>query len=335
MRLFPESMNEPAHCVPHRAVQSRRACLASLSQAAAALLAWGRPHAAGALEASARSGSTDEAAGIDTLHILRSRIELQFAPGFSPTLQAAARAWVLTSADAVARYFGRFPVPRVALTLLPDAGSGVRDSVTYAEPSLQMRIRLGRDTTAAQLDRDEALVREMVHLAVPSLPRAQNWLREGIVTYVSSVARGRLGLVAADQVWRTWVAAMPQGQPQAGDGGLDHASTWGRLHWGGALFCLWADVQLLQRSALRTGLQQALQGVLAAGARYGEPWTVPRMAAAGDAAVGQTVLTELYARMKDAAEPVDLAGLWRDLGVSGSTFNDQAPLAGVRRAILG
>ena len=90
--------------------------------------------------------------------------------------------------------------------------------------------------------------------------------------------------------------------------------------------------------ALRAGLQQALQGALAAGAQYGTPWTVERIAAAGDAAVGQTVLTELYARMKDAATPVDLAVLWRDLGVTGSvgdTFNDKAPLASVRRAILG
>lgn len=330
-------MTAPALRPLRKRAHSRRVWLAHLSQAAA-LLTWGRLDPAWALDAARDREAPDDAASADTLHILRSRIELQFAPGFSPTLQAAARSWVLTSADAVARYFGRFPVPRVALTLLPDAGSGVRDSVTYAEPSLQMRVRLGRDTTAAQLDSDEALVREMVHLAVPSLPRAQNWWREGIVTYASGVARGRLGLLPADQVWRTWIAAMPQGQPQAGDGGLDHASTWGRIHWGGALFCLLADVQLLQRSGLRTGLQQALQGMLAAGAQYGTPWTVERMVAAGDAAVGQTVLTELYTRMKDSASPVDLTALWRDLGATGSTgdtFNDKAPLASVRRAILG
>lgn len=312
--------------------RSRRRLLTGLSAAAAATLTSARSWAVAAGD---RAKATQAPADSDTLRILRSRIELQFEPGFSPVVQAAVRTWVLTSADAVARYFGRFPVPRIGLSLVPDTGSGVRDSVTYAEPTLLIRIRLGRETTEAQLAGDDVLVREMVHLAVPSLPRAQNWLREGIANYVGSIARGRVGLAAAEQVWQAWRTTLPQGQPQAGDGGLDHASTWGRVHWGGALFCLLADVELLRRSALRTGLQQALQGVLAAGAQYGEPWTVQRMAAAGDAAVGQTVLTELYARMKDAAEPVDLAGLWRDLGVAGGTFNDQAPLAGVRRAILG
>jgi hypothetical protein len=38
--------------------------------------------------------------------------------------------------------------------------------------------------------------------------------------------------------------------------------------------------------------------------------------------------------MKDSAEPVDLAGLWRELGTTGGTLNDKAPLAHVRRAIL-
>lgn len=311
---------------------SRRRLLAGLSVAAATTLT---PGGAWAAVAGERAEAALEPVDGEVLRILRARIELRFEPGFSPAVQAAARAWVQTSADAVARYFGRFPVPRIALSLVPDAGSGVRDSVTYAEPSLLMRIRLGRESTAVQLAADEVLVREMVHLAIPSLPRAQNWLREGIASYVGSIARGRVGLVAAEQVWQAWRIAMPQGQPQAGDGGLDHALTWARIHWGGTLFCLLADVQLLQRSALRTGLQQALQGVLAAGAQYGEPWTAQRVVAAADAAVGQTVLAELYARMKEAAEPVNLAGLWRDLGVADTAFNDLAPLAGVRRAILG
>ncbi len=291
----------------------------------------GAPYAARAVNL--QPGATAQP-DIETLRILRSRIELQFAPGFSKALQAAARTWAITSADAVARYFGRFPVPKVELLLVPEDGSGVRGGVTYAEPSLLIRIRLGRETTEAQFVDDWVLVHEMVHLAIPQIPRAQNWLHEGLATYVESVARGRVGLVSAKTVWREWAKAMPQGQPQTGDAGLDHTPTWGRTYWGGAMFCLLADVELLKRSGLRTGLQQALQGVLAAGGQYGVPWTVERILATGDAAVGQTALTELYERMKASAEPIDLAGLWRELGTTGGTLNDQAPLANVRRAIL-
>lgn len=271
---------------------------------------------------------------VETLTVLRSRIELQIAPGFSDATVAAARPWVLTSCDAVARYFGRFPVSKVELLLVPEPGSDVRGGVTYAAPSLLIRIRLGHETTAAQFADDWVLVHEMVHLALPRVPRGQNWLHEGVATYVESIARGRMGLVSADAVWREWRRAMPQGQPKPGDAGLDHTPTWGRTYWGGAIFCLLADVALLRRSAAQSGLQQALQGVLAEGGNYGVEWSVERILAVADASVGGTTLTELYQRMKDSPEPVDLDTLWRDLGVDGTTLNDAAPLAAVRRAIL-
>lgn len=271
---------------------------------------------------------------IETLSVGDSRLELQFAPGFDARLMEEARAWVQRSAAAVVAYFGRFPVPRVELLMQAADGAGVRGGVTFGEPMLLVRIRLGKATSRAQFIDDWIMVHEMVHLAIPRIPRSQNWLHEGLATYVESVARGRAGLVAAATVWREWAKAMPQGQPQPGDAGLDHTPTWGRTYWGGAMFCLFADVQMLTRSARRAGLQQALQGVLAAGGNYSVRWPVERILATADAAVGQTTLTELYQRMKDSPEPAALDALWRDLGVVGNTLDDTAPLAAVRRAIL-
>ena len=268
------------------------------------------------------------------LALAGGRLELQFAPGFDALLRAEATAWVQRSADAVVAYFGRFPVANVVLLLVPAEGAGVRGGVTYGEPALLVRVRVGRETTKAQFLDDWIMVHEMIHLAVPRVPRSQNWLQEGLATYVESVARGRAGLVAPATVWREWAKAMPQGQPQSGDAGLDHTPTWGRTYWGGAMFCLLADVQMLTRSARRAGLQQALQGVLAAGGNYGVVWSVEHILATADAAVGQSTLTGLYRRMKDSPEPADLDALWRDLGVVGNTLDDNAPLAAVRRAIL-
>ena len=271
---------------------------------------------------------------VESLNLAGSRLELQFAPGFDARLRTEATAWVRRSADAVVSYFGRFPVANVVLLMVPTDGAGVRGGVTYGEPSLLVRVRVGRDTTKAQFLEDWIMVHEMIHLAVPRIPRSQNWLQEGLATYVESVARGRAGLVAPATVWREWAKAMPQGQPQAGDAGLDHTPTWGRTYWGGAVFCLLADVQMLTRSARRAGLQQALRGVLAAGGNYGVAWSVERILTTADTAVGQTTLTDLYQRMKDSPEPAELDALWRDLGVVGDTLNDNAPLAAVRRAIL-
>jgi hypothetical protein len=266
----------------------------------------------------------------ETLTLGGGRMELQFAPGLEAPLRAEAKAWVQRSAGAVVAYFGRFPVANVELLMVPADGAGVRGGVTYGEPSLLIRVRVGRDTTKAQFLDDWIMVHEMIHLAVPRIPRSQNWLQEGLATYVESVARGRAGLVAPATVWREWAKAMPQGQPRAGDAGLDHTPTWGRTYWGGAMFCLLAGV----RSARRAGLQQGLQAVLAAGGNYGVAWSVDRILATADAGVGQTTLTDLYQRMKDSPAPAELDALWRDLGVVGNTLNDNAPLAAVRRAIL-
>ena len=262
-------------------------------------------------------------------------IEVQFTPDFSAAQRDAAIVWVRRCADAVVQYFGRFPVPQVELLLQGRTGAGVHSGVTSGEPSLHVRVRLGRDTTADQYRADWVLVHEMAHLALPRVPREQRWLHEGAATYIETVARARVGLLQPADVWRGWMRQMPQGQPRAGDQGLDRTPTWARTYWGGATFFLLADVKLRQRGTPARGLQHALQGVLAAGGDYRAVWDAPRIFAAADAALGQSTLSDMYSQMKDQPVPADLATLWRDLGVDGSTLRNDAPLAAVRRAILG
>jgi hypothetical protein len=262
-------------------------------------------------------------------------IELQFTPDFDAAQRELARQWVLRSAAAVARYFGRFPVPAIELLVQGRMGTGVHGGTTFGEPSLLIRVRVGRDTTAEEYLADWVLVHEMAHLALPRVPRPQRWLHEGAATYVEAVARARAGLIEPFEVWRSWMQQMPLGQPRGGDRGLDHTPTWGRTYWGGAMFFLQADVRLRQRGTPTRGLQQALQGVLAAGGDYRVAWDAPRILATADATLGQNTLTEMYRRVKDRPVTADLAALWRELGVDDSTLRDDAPLAAVRRAILG
>jgi hypothetical protein len=181
----------------------------------------------------------------------------------------------------------------------------------------------------------------MVHVAIPRLPRAQDWLHEGLATYVETVARARAGITSAEQLWRELSRGMPQGLPKPGDRGLDRTHTWGRTYWGGAIFCLLADLKIRRASQDRLGLQHALQGVLAAGGNYGEDWSTAKFLGVADAAVKQTSLSDLYTEMKDQPMPVDLDALWRELGVvqrpdgGAVQFDDAAPGAGLRRAIGG
>lgn len=269
-----------------------------------------------------------------TLPLSDVSIELQFDAAIAPALRAHVAQAVQRAAAAVRGYLGRFPIAEFELQVEGVAGRGVRGGTTFGEPAPWIRIRLGRDTTMADFDDDWVLVHEMIHLAVPRVPRHQRWLHEGIATYVEAVARARIGWVEPAEVWREWMRGMPQGLPQAGDAGLDHTPTWGRTYWGGALFCLLADVQLLQRSDGRQGLQQALQGLLAVGGDYRQTWDASRILGAADAAVGSAVLEELYEAHRATVVHTDLPALWHALGVTSSGLDDSAPLAPCRRAIL-
>jgi hypothetical protein len=271
------------------------------------------------------------------LRVAGSRIELQFDDQLPAAVHAGARAWALRSASAVAAWLGRLPLPEVELLLQAVGGAGVKGGTAFAEPAPYIRIRLGRDTRARHLAHDRVLVHELLHLAVPRMPQAHLWLHEGIATYGEGAVRVQAGMNTAQRWWGELVRGLPQGQPDAGDAGLDHTPTWARTYWGGALFCLQADVAM-RRVHPRRGLREALQGLLAAGGSYAASWPIARVLDAADAAVGGQVLAGLYEQHRNQPVAVDLPALWQALGVvtSGTRLprlDDDAPLAAARRAI--
>ena len=247
-------------------------------------------------------------------------------------------AWVPRSAEIVARYYDQFPAHRAMVRVLAESGDGVHGGTTFAHPDGYIRVRVGREVTAAQLQSDWVLVHEMTHLALPDVGEEHAWLSEGLATYVEGVARVRAGNRSETDVWAEELRQMPRGLPLAGDRGLDHTHTWGRTYWGGAMFCLLADVDIRERTQLRFGLQDAMRAVLRASGGLATEWPIERVLRTGDAAVGTHTLEDLYAELKDAPVSPDLAALWRRLGVlpdgAGVRLDDEAPLAGVRRAIM-
>ncbi|MEM7201947.1 MAG: hypothetical protein AAF628_16895 [Planctomycetota bacterium] len=253
--------------------------------------------------------------------------------------EAELLAWVQRSADAVAGYFGRFPVPRVLLHVPIAPGTQPMSAMTFGLGGALIEAPLNAGVSTSTLRRDWILPHEMVHLAVPSLPSAHHWLEEGVATYVEAVARVRAGLRDRRAFWRELRHRLPQGQPQAGDRGLNRTHTWARTYWGGALYCFIADVEIRRRTAGQHGLEHALRGVLAAGGSIETIWPIERLLQAADDAVGAPVLMELYRDWAWKPVRVDLTTLWRDLGVRGSgrrvTLSDTAPLSAVRRAIDG
>lgn len=245
--------------------------------------------------------------------------------------------WVQHAAAAVAQYYGRFPVPHLTLRIRSGNGSGVRHGVTYPRGGGLILISVGRDATTDDLNDDWVLTHEMIHLAFPNLAENHHWLEEGISTYVEPVARVAAGQLSANEMWRTFMRDMPKGEPQDGDQGLDRTPTWGRTYWGGAMFCLLADVEIRERTQNRKGLRDALRAILDHGGVITEDWEIEKALATGDKGTGTKVLEDLYAQMRDKPSPMDLDHLWQKLGLALEDrhiiFNDKAPEAAIRLTI--
>jgi predicted metalloprotease with PDZ domain len=213
----------------------------------------------------------------------------------------------------------------------------MRGGTTWGYRGAAIRLPFGRDSTEEDLKRDWVLVHEMVHTALPDLDERYAWLSEGLAVYVEPIARVQAGDLTAQEIWQAVMRDMPKGLPQAGDQGLDNTDTWGRKYWGGAMFCLFADVEIRKRTGNKFGLQDAMRGVLAAGGNHEHDWSIERVLATADRAVGVDVLTRMHNDMGPKPVISDLASLWRDLGlkVQGERleFDDSAPLAAIRQSI--
>jgi hypothetical protein len=265
-------------------------------------------------------------------------IKVEFAPGHLDLPVTKLIAWVSAAANAVTDYYGRFPVPEARILIVPvENREGVLNGTSWGMRPAFTRIYLGQLTDNDDLMNDWVMTHEMVHYAFPSVSAEHHWIEEGIATYVEPIARLEAGQIRAVKVWSDLVNGLPFGLPRPGDEGLDHTHTWGRTYWGGAMFCLLADVRIRRETDNRYGLRDALRAIVVAGGNMETTWQLTRALEVGDQAVGVPVLMQLYNEMKATPVEPDLRLLWGKLGVEigapAISFDDGAPWASVRRAI--
>lgn len=290
---------------------------------------------------SAQPGRNVEIADSHNIKAGEAVVRVDFARGDLDLSHDAVMAHIQAAVSAITAYYGRFPVVKARILVMPAEGrDDILQGTTWGDmggwPGFT-RIRLGQHTTDAELAADWMTTHELVHMAFPSLPDDNHWMEEGQATYIEPVARVMTGELKAESIWRDMVRDMPKGEPQPGDEGLDHTHTWANTYWGGALFCLVADLEIRRETKNRKGLRDALRAVVAAGGTIDHDWDLPRALAIGDQATGTQVLSHMYAEWKDKPVRVDLPKLWAELGIRAVgdhvEFDDKAPLAAVRRAI--
>ena len=223
------------------------------------------------------------------------------------------------------------------ILIVPVPGDDVQGGASCGYRGAAIRLLVGSDATEAELRDDWKAVHEMTHLALPDVHPPHLWLAEGLATYVEPIARVEAGDLTPEKIWGDMLRDMKKGLPATGDHGLDGTDSWGRTYWGGAMFCLLADIEIRKQTGNRVGLQQAQRGILAAGGNLEQDWPVARIFSVGDQATGTHVLTDLYAKMGDTALCPRSPRALADLGVSAQngrvSFDDTAPLAPIRRAI--
>lgn len=263
-----------------------------------------------------------------------SSITVRFSEEVPQAFRTLVENWVHDAADAVMTVYGRYPVKQVLIRVeVGRGGRGVSSGRTF--DGRLIRIRVAPDVTRAILRSDWILTHEMFHLGFPDTEA--DWIGEGLSTYLEPLARARAGQLGADDVWGSMMDGFPKGLPAAGDMGLDKTPTWGRTYWGGALFWLLADVEIRQKSDHRKSLDDALRAIVAEGGTGSVKWPAEKIFRRGDAAIGMPILEKLHERFGAHSEMTDLAALWAQLGISRKeravVFNDDAPLAAIRRAL--
>jgi len=264
-------------------------------------------------------------------------VELAIAPAGLALSSEQARAWVMDSAGAIASYYqGHLPARRTLLLLMHGGGENTR-GLTLGGGGPAVLVRASDLVTPVTTRDDWVIAHELLHANFPDLGREHSWLSEGLATYLEPIARARVGLLSEAEVWRGLWEGLPEGLPEAGDQGLERTRTWGRTYWGGALFCLMADLTLRERSGNQHSLDDVILAIGKTGATDEDFWPMERVLSVAERATNSPVLRELYERLAERPGTVDLSALFARLGVraQGGTvvFDDSAPLAHIRRSI--
>lgn len=274
----------------------------------------------------------------EKLDVGAGTINLVFADGAPGVDRDRVRSWVRTAAAALSAYFGRYPVKDYGLLVIAEPGDRVGHATTFGYAGSATRIHVGTGADTPAFHNDWVLVHEMVHTALPDLPRRALWLQEGNAVYVEPIARALIGQLPVEEVWRESLVGMPKGAPRTDDPGMDGTHAWGRLYWGGATFWLLAEIAIYRDSGGRKSLQDALRQINRASGGNSVTWSPERLMMVGNAATGTTSLLTLYRQFTAARFDPDLDKALRQLGVvnfgDGSfAFDDSAQLADLRHRI--
>ncbi len=248
--------------------------------------------------------------------------------------------WIEASAARIGAYFGGFPADHALIVLQPMPGLRyLRRGMVAGGGGATMLLRIGAETRPEDLFGQWMLMHELVHFAAPFIDN-HAWLMEGMAVYTETRLRVAAGWFPQDQAWRGFLRNFRNGVPAMEQQGLARSRGIGPVYWGGTLFMLLADAEIIEKSGGRKSLADCFKAVLDQGGDTAQRWPVERFIAVCDAATGYGTMRRLADAHVWKGTRLDLAALWAKLGVqlteyeAGVNYDDAAPLAWVRKKIM-
>lgn len=281
-----------------------------------------------------------ESRDMEKLYFKNSSADVEFVNGAPSIGRQAILNWIKRSAQAVTQYYGMMPVKTLSIKIHLNSGGKIGFATAGIEKGrAEIEIPLGENISENTLTNDWVLPHEMVHLAFPLVWKQHRWLTEGMATYIEPFARLQINNISAQEVWFDLIKNCKKGLPRSASDVLEGTSSIDRMYWGGAIFCLVADLQIRKKTDNRMGLQDAMKAICKSGTNI-ESDTEPRDALRiGDKAIGSSILIPLYDLYSTNSVSADLKSIFNDLGVKYSegqrtvSFDNTAPLAKIRKSI--
>jgi hypothetical protein len=261
---------------------------------------------------------------------------------------AQVQAWILDSAQMVAKLYGRFPQAQAQILVVPGARGDEPTPWAYVvrggSPAAHFFINQRRPI--GEFFEDWTAVHELSHLLLPYVNSEDIWLSEGVATYYQNVLRARSGRMSALEAWQRLQAGFARGLENARGKTLAQATesmyrdgTYMRVYWEGAAMLLIADVRLRQMTAGKQSLDSALESLNDCCSTTDRAWSARELFDELDKVTGTIIFSEIYNQHVASRDFPDLSRTYRALGItvgaSGIEFSNEDRENQLRDAIMG
>lgn len=252
-------------------------------------------------------------------------LEIKLHGNFPEAGDSGVITWIESTADALARVYGRWPRDywQVRVQPIPSRGS---DPVPWAQvnrgdPDV-VSFYIDANASHDKLVNNWTAYHEFSHLLIPYRGWGDMWFSEGLASYYQNLLQARHGIFDEREMWQRLYDGFMRGRknrrPDLSLGELSdrmrEERSFMRVYWSGAWYFLAADAELRRRSGGRKSLDTALQQLNICCRE--QILSARQIASRLDTLSGESVFLPLFNEVSDSRALPEFETLYRELGIS-------------------